>query len=86
MQAAFGDEQALPNDTRKIVRKRQEEHNIEKELEAILGYASSLSSWISDAEADPDADLSMFLHWLAMNGQAYLDRKSAISAQKFSVI
>ena len=24
---------------------------------------------------DPDADLTVFLHWLAVNGQTYLERK-----------
>jgi len=44
VQAAFSDEQTLPDDMHKLVRKRREEHHIEKGLEAILGYASSLSS------------------------------------------
>src|SRR5258706_7733862 len=75
VQAAFIQEKALPDDMRKLVRKRHEDHNIEKGLEATLGYASSLSSWIGGDLADPDADLSVFLHWLAKNGQAYLERK-----------
>jgi len=75
VQAAFSQEQALPDAMGKLVRKRHEEHNIEKGLEAILGYASSLSSWVGGDLADPDADLSVFLHWLARHGQAYLDRK-----------
>jgi len=75
VQAAFSDEQTLPDDMHKLVRKRREEHHIEKGLEAILGYASSLSSWVGEDLADPDADLSVFLHWLAKNGQAYLERK-----------
>jgi len=65
----------MPENMGKLVRKRHEDHNIEKGLEAILGYASSLSSWVGDDLADPDADLSVFLHWLAKNGQAYLERK-----------
>ena len=75
VQSAFSDEQTLPDDMHKLVRKRREEHHIEKGLEAILGYASSLSSWVGDDLADPDADLSVFLHWLATNGQAYMERK-----------
>lgn len=75
VQSAFTHETALPDDMRKLVRKRHEEHNIEKGLEAILGYASSLSSWVGGDLADPDADLSVFLHWLAQNGQVYLERK-----------
>jgi hypothetical protein len=75
VQAAFSKEKALPEDIGKLVRKRHEEHNIEKGLEAILGYASSLSSWVGGDRADPDADLSVFLHWLVRHGQAYLERK-----------
>ena len=75
VQAAFSNENMLPDDMHKLVRKRREEHHIEKGLEAILGYASSLSSWVGDDLAEPDADLSVFLHWLAKNGQAYLERK-----------
>ena len=75
VQAAFSHEKALPADMRKLVRKRHEDHNIEKGLEAILGYASSLSSWVGGDLADPDADLSVFLHWLAKHGQSYLERK-----------
>lgn len=75
VQAAFADTMPMPQNMRKLVRKRHEDHNIEKGLEAILGYATSLSSWIGDDLADPDADLSMFLHWLAKHGQAYLERK-----------
>ena len=75
VQAAFQEEMTRPAEIRKIVRKRHEDHNIEKGLEAILGYASSLSSWVGNDLADPDADLSVFLHWLAQQGQAYLERK-----------
>ena len=75
VQAAFNQGQTLPDGMGKLVRKRHEEHNIEKGLEAILGYASSLSSWVGGDLADPDADLSVFLHWLAKHGEAYLERK-----------
>jgi len=75
VQAAFTDPMEMPDGMRKLVRKRHEEHNIEKGLEAIIGYATSLSSWIGGDLADPDIDLSMFLHWLALHGQAYLERE-----------
>jgi len=75
VQAAFQEEMTRPAEMRRLVRKRHEDHNIEKGLEAILGYASSLSSWVGNDLADPDADLSVFLHWLAQQGQAYLERK-----------
>jgi hypothetical protein len=75
VQGAFRDTVEMPEEMSKLVRKRREEHNIERGLEAILGYATSLSSWIGDDLADPDADLTVFLHWLAVNGQTYLERK-----------
>ena len=75
LQGAFRDEQALPEEMGKLVRKRREQHNIQKGLEAIIGYATSLSSWVGDDLAEPDIDLSMFLHWLAEYGQGYLERK-----------
>jgi len=75
VQGAFCDELALPEDMGKLVRKRREQHNIQKGLEAIIGYATSLSSWVGNDLAGPDIDLSMFLHWLAEYGQDYLERK-----------
>jgi hypothetical protein len=75
VQGAFTDEMVMPENMRQLVRKRHTDHNIEKGLEAILGYATSLSSWVGDDLADPDADLSLFLHWLAENGQTFLERK-----------
>jgi hypothetical protein len=75
VQGAFHDKQALPEEMGKLVRKRHEQHNIQKGLEAIIGYATSLSSWVGEDLAEPDIDLSVFLHWLAEHGQDYLERK-----------
>ena len=75
VQGAFLKEQTQPEEIGKLVRKRREEHNVQKGLEAIIGYATSLSSWIGDDLAEPEVDLSMFLHWLAEHGQDYLERK-----------
>jgi hypothetical protein len=40
-----------------------------------VGYATSLASWVGGDVADPDADFSVFLHWLAVYGEKYLDEK-----------
>jgi hypothetical protein len=55
-----------------VVRKRHYEHNIRKGLEGIMGYATSLASWVGGELARPETDLSVFLHWLAIHGQEYL--------------
>ena len=75
VQGAFRDAMEMPDHFGKVVRKRREERNIEKGLEAIIGYATSLSAWIGGDLADPDNDLSVFLHWLAIHGEKYLERK-----------
>ena len=52
-----------------IVRKRHEERNVLKGIEATLGYATSLSSWVGGRLADPESDLSVFLHCLPLTGR-----------------
>jgi hypothetical protein len=42
---------------------------------SMLGYATSLSAWIGGDLAHPGVDLSVFLHWLAIHGEKYLERK-----------
>src|SRR5205823_8614611 len=49
----------------KIIRKRQEQHNIQKGVEAALGCGTSLSAWVGGDLADPDAEITLFLHWFA---------------------
>jgi hypothetical protein len=58
----------------KIVRKRWEEHNIEKGIEAVIGYLTSLAAWAGGDLSEDGTDLSVVLHWLAMKGEAYLER------------
>jgi hypothetical protein len=41
----------------------------------MVGYATSLASWVGGDLADPDADFTVFLHWLAIYGQKYLTEK-----------
>jgi hypothetical protein len=75
VQGAFSESQEVPEHFGKIVRKRHRDNNIEKALEGILGYATSISAWVGEELAHPDIDLSMFLHWLAVNGSEHLERR-----------
>ena len=74
VQHAFSQNMERPQHFGTIIRHAKEEHNIERAIAAILGYATSLSAW-RGVLASPDADLSIFLHWLAENGQDHLDKK-----------
>jgi hypothetical protein len=74
VQGAFLDPMEIPPQFGKIVRRRWEEHNIDKGIEAVVGYLSSLAAWAGEELAEDGADLSVVLHWLAMKGEAYLER------------
>ncbi len=74
IQTAFTDPLGVPPQFGKIVRKRWEEHNIEKGIEAVIGYLTSLAAWAGGELAEDGTDLSVVLHWLAMKGDAYLER------------
>jgi hypothetical protein len=75
VQGAFQQERETPEHFGEMVRKRRYEHNIRKGLEGIMGYATSIACWVGGEVADPHADLSVFLHWLALHGQEYLTEK-----------
>ncbi len=74
VQGACLDPMETPPQFGKIVRRRWEEHNIDKGIEAVVGYLSSLAAWAGEELAEDGADLSVVLHWLAMKGEAYLER------------
>jgi len=74
IQGAFLTSQEMPPQFGKIVRKRWEEHNVEKGLEAVMGYLSSLAAWKGGELAEEGVDFSMVLHWLMREGSAYLER------------
>jgi hypothetical protein len=74
VQRAFLQSDGTPEQFGKLVRKRWEEHHVEKGIEAVMGYATSLAAWVGNELAEDGIDLSMFLHWLAVKGQAYLER------------
>jgi hypothetical protein len=75
IQTAFLDQtMEVPPQFGKIVRKRWEEHNIEKGIEAVMGYLTSLAAWAGGELVEDGVDLSVVLHWLALQGDAYLER------------
>jgi hypothetical protein len=74
IQTAFLDSMEVPPQFGKIVRKRWEEHNIDKGIEAVMGYLTSLAAWAGGELAEDGVDLSVVLHWLAMRGDTYLER------------
>jgi hypothetical protein len=75
VQNAFQESNQTPHHFRKIIRQAHEQRNIEKALEAIVGYGSSLSAWVGGSLAAPDADFSLFLHWLAENVPDFLEKR-----------
>jgi len=85
IQGAFLSPQDSPQDFGKLIRKRKEERNIRKGIESVVGYGTSLSAWAGGDLARADADLSLFLHWLSIKGEAYLeeqDREFAKEVQR----
>lgn len=75
VQGAFSVGCEVPEHFADIIRKRHEQHNVLKGLEATMGYATSLSAWVGGDLADPETDISVFLHWLAVNGNDYLEEQ-----------
>ena len=75
IQGAFIKERAIPEQFGEIIRERHEKHNIDKGVEAVIGYITSLSAWVGGELASPQADLSLALHWLVKEGEKYLERK-----------
>ena len=74
LQGAFAQSVEVPEQFGKIIRKRHEERSIEKGIEAVIGYLTSLAAWAGGDLAREGTDLSIVLHWLANSGQEYLDR------------
>lgn len=75
VQGAFSEDRDTPDQFGTLVRKRHEEHQIEKAVEAMMGYATSVCAWVGGELACPENDLTIFLQWFAQEGQAYLSRK-----------
>jgi len=82
VQNAFQEPNQTPEYFGKIIRQAHEQRNIEKALEALVGYGSSLSAWVGGSLASPDTDFSLFLHWLAENVPDFLEEKHKDFAQE----
>ncbi len=74
VQGVFAASDERPAQFGKVVRKRHRDQNIERMLEAIVGYASSLAVYLGKEYGDEMVDLSMVLHWVAQAGPDYLER------------
>lgn len=74
IQRAFVGECAVPGQFGEIIRQRWQECSIEKGLEAVMGYLTSIAAWAGGELAEEEVDLSVVLHWLMGRGSDYLKR------------
>ena len=74
IQRAFVGDCAVPGQFGEIIRQRWQECSIEKGLEAVMGYLTSIAAWEGGELAREDIDLSIVLHWLVGRGYDYLKR------------
>jgi hypothetical protein len=74
VQGAFLQSIETPEQFGRIIRKQHEQRNIHKGLEAVMGYLTSIAAWKGGELAEEGVDLSVVLHWLAIDGEKYLDR------------
>lgn len=74
VQRAFTEACETPEQFGKIVRKRKEQRNIDKAVEAMFGYATSMSAWVGGDLAEPGVDISVFLYELATHCTNYMER------------
>src|SRR6266567_4080981 len=84
VQRAFLVDPERPEHFGRIIRKRKEQHNIQKAVEAALGYGTSLSAWVGGDLADPDADITLFLHWFAEAASQHMLNKDMDVAAEVS--
>ncbi len=82
VQGAFSSPHERPEQFGRVVRKRHRDRNVDRMLEAIVGYASSLAAYLGEEYATEMTDLSLVLHWIAQAGPAYLDRIDRDFAQE----
>ena len=61
MQQAFTDKSKVAAQFGKIIRKRNEQRNIDKAVESMFGYATSMAAWEGDEMLELDIDISTFL-------------------------
>ena len=61
VQQAFTVKCEVPAQFGKIIRKRKEQRNIDKAVESMFGYATSMAAWEGDELSELDTDISTFL-------------------------
>jgi hypothetical protein len=74
IQGAFQRQATRPGEVGKIIRKRHEQRNVEKAIEAIYGYLTSLAAWKGGELAEDGIDSSVLLHYLAEMLPGYEER------------
>lgn len=58
-----------------VVRERIREKNLERGVAAMIGYSSTLASWLGGEYADAESDVSLTFQWLYAEGMKYLKKK-----------
>src|SRR6266702_4154110 len=76
VQRAFMMDINPPENFHEVIRERKQQWNTDKAIEATMGFATSLAAHVGGDLAKPEADFSLFLHWLQEAGSDYLNFKS----------
>jgi hypothetical protein len=63
IQAAFCKESELQLGD--VVRERKREVNVQRGIEATIGYIMTLAAWLGGDYAQAETDISLLLHWLS---------------------
>ena len=74
VQQAFTVRCEVPAQFGKIIRKRKEQRNIDKAVESMFGYATSMAAWEGDELSELDTDISTFLSRFVERSLAYQKR------------
>ena len=82
VQQAFTVKCEVPAQFGKIIRKRKEQRNIDKAVESMFGYATSMAAWEGDELSELDTDISTFLSRFVERSLLYQKRsKKDFSAE-----
>jgi len=71
VQQAFTVPCTVPAQFGKIIRKRKEQRNIDKAVESMFGYATSMAAWEGDELSELDTDITTFLSRFVERSLAY---------------
>lgn len=82
VQRAFTEACEIPAQFGKIVRQRKEQRNIDKAVEAMFGYATSMSAWVGGELSELDMDISTFLSRFVERTLAYQKRSKKDFAEE----